>query len=74
MCFLMALIKSCAENETRFLPSPFLISTSRFLILAKAFRKDHVAACSTALRNATERSERGGWLRNRSMFVQNDIA
>ena len=35
----------------------FLISTSSFLILAEAFRNDYVAACSTALRSASEKNE-----------------
>ena len=49
-------------NKTRLFHSRFLISTSRFLILVKAFRIDHVAACSTALRSATEKIEMGGYL------------
>ena len=60
MCLDMASIKSTAENKTRFFPSPFLVSTCRFLILAKAFRNDYVADCSTALRSATEKNEKGG--------------
>ena len=40
MCFHIALIKSTTRNKTRFFLSPFLISTSRFLILAEAFRND----------------------------------
>ena len=55
----IALIKSTAGNKTTFFPSPFLTSTSRFLILAGAFRNDHVAACSTVLRSATEKNEMG---------------
>ena len=55
-------IASTTGNKTRFFPGPLLISTSRFLILAEAFRNDHVAACSTALRNATEENESGGYL------------
>ena len=62
MCFHIASIKSTAENKTGFFPSPFLISISRFLILAKAFRNDHVAACSTDLRSATEKNEMGGYV------------
>ena len=52
--------KSDAGNKTKLFLRPFLISTSRFLILAEAFRKDYVAVCSTALRSATEKSELGG--------------
>ena len=60
MCLHIASIKSTAWNKTKLLPSPFLISTSWFLILAEAFRNDHVAACSTAFRSATEKNEMGG--------------
>ena len=42
--------------------SQFLISTSRFLILAKAFRNDYAAACSTALRSATEKNAIGSYV------------
>ena len=70
----IASIKYTAGSKTRLFPSPYLTSTSRFLILADAFRNDHVAACSTALRTATEKNEKGGWLRNRSVFDQNNTA
>ena len=53
-------IKSTARNKTRLFPSPFLISTNRFLILAGAFRNDYVAACSTSLCSATENNVMGG--------------
>ena len=59
MCFHLPSVNSTAGNKTRLFPSPFLISTSRFPILVKAFRNDHVAACSTALRSA-EKIEMGG--------------
>ena len=49
--------KSTACNKTRLFPSPFHNSTSSRLTLADAFRSDHVAACSIALRNATEELE-----------------
>ena len=62
MCLHIASIESSAGNKTRFFPSPFLFSTSWFLILAEAFRNDHVAACSTALRSATENIEMGGYV------------
>ena len=62
-CFFhIALKKSTAVNRTRFFPSPFFIFTIRFLILAEAFWNDHVAACSTALRSATEKNEMGGYV------------
>ena len=62
MCLHIAAIKFTAANKTRLGPYPFLISTSWFLILAEAFRNDHVAACSTALRSATEKNEMGGYV------------
>ena len=62
MCLHIALFKSTAGNKTTFFPSPFLISSSRFCILAEAFRNDHVAACSTALRKATKKNELGGYV------------
>ena len=67
MCLHIALIKSTAGNKARLFPSPFLVSTSWFCILPEAFRNDHVTACSTALRSATEK--KNGWLRNFSVFV-----
>ena len=60
MCLHIASIESTAGNNTRLFPSPFHISTSSGLTLAEAFRNDHVAACSTALRSATEKNEMGG--------------
>ena len=47
-------------NETRHFPGPFLVNTGWFLILEKVFRNGYVAACSTALRSATEENESGG--------------
>ena len=52
-----ASIKSTAGNKIRFFPCPFHISTNSRLTLAEAFRNDHVAAFSTALRSATEENE-----------------
>ena len=60
MCLHISTTKSKAGNKTRFFLSPFLISTSSRLILAEAFRNKYVAACSTALRSATEENELGG--------------
>ena len=60
ICLHIALIKSLARNETRFFLSPFHLSTSSRLTLAEAFRNDHVAACSTAIRSAAEENESGG--------------
>ena len=62
MCLHIASVKSIAGNKTRLFVSPFLISTSWFLILAEAFRNDHLAVCSTALRSATEKNETGGYV------------
>ena len=61
MCLHVASNKTIAGNKTRLFPSPFLISTSWFLIVAKAFRSDYVAACTTALRSATEENESDGY-------------
>ena len=60
MCLHIASIKTTAGNKTRLFSSPFLISTSSVLILAKAFRNDYVAACSIALRSVTETNVLGG--------------
>ena len=61
-CLHIALTKSTAGDKIRLFLIPFLISTSRFLILAEAFRIDYVAACSTALRSAIEENESGGYV------------
>ena len=55
-------VKSTAGNQTRLFASPFLISTTWFLMLAEPFRNDHVAACSTALRSATEKNKMSGYV------------
>ena len=57
-----ALIKSTVGNKTGLFPSPFYVYTSSRLTLAGAFRKDYVAACSSALRSATEEIESGGYV------------
>ena len=62
MCLHIASIKSTAGNKVWLFPRPFLRSTSWFLILAEAFRNGYVAACCTALRNATEKNEFGGYV------------
>ena len=62
MCFHIESFKSTGGIKTRLFSSPFLIFTSWFLILVKAFRNDHLATCSTALRSATEKSEMGGYV------------
>ena len=69
-----ASINSTIGNKTRPFPSPFQVYTSSRLTLAGAFRKDYVAACSTALRSATGKNESGGYVRNCSVSVQSDIA
>ena len=56
-----ASFKSTAGNKTRFFPGTFDISTRSRLILAEAFRSDHVVACITNLRSATEENESGGY-------------
>ena len=55
----IASIEYTAGNKTKCFPSPFHISTSSRLTFAEAFRNDHVATCSTALRNASEENEWG---------------
>ena len=55
-----ASIKSTVGNKTKPFPCPFQVSTSSRLTLAGAFRSDHVDACNTALRSATEEKESGG--------------
>ena len=62
MCLHIASFKSTAGNKVRFFPSPFLISTSSFFILAEAFGNDYVAACSTGLRSATDMNELDGYI------------
>ena len=57
-----ASIKSTAGNKTRLFSSLFHISTGLRLTLAKAFPSDHVAACNTALRSATEENKSGGYV------------
>ena len=57
-----ALTKSRVGNKTRFFRSPFFVSTSSSLTLAVASRSDYVAACSTALRSATDGNESCGYL------------
>ena len=57
-----ASIKSTVMIKTRFIPCPFHVSTSSRLTLAGAFRSDYVAACSTALRSATEENDSGGYV------------
>ena len=57
-----ASIKSSDANKTRLFPSQFHVSTSSSLTLAGAFRNDYVAACSAALRGATEENESGGYV------------
>ena len=57
-----ASMQSIVENKTGLFPCPFHVSTSSRSTLAGAFRSDYVAACSTALRSATEKNELGGYL------------
>ena len=52
-----ASIESTVANKTRLFSSPLHVSTGSRFILAGAFRSDYVAACSTALRSATEENE-----------------
>ena len=54
-------IESTAGNKNRLFPSPFRLSNSSNINLAGDFRRNHVAACSTALRSATEKNEWDGY-------------
>ena len=56
-CLHFASINTTAWKKTRIFRSPLLVFTSWFFIFAEAFRNDHVAACGTALRSATEKNE-----------------
>ena len=49
-------------NKTRLFYSRFHVSTSLCLTLLGAFRSDYVAACSAALRSATEENELAGYV------------
>ena len=53
--------KSTSGNKTRLFPSPFLIATGWFLILAQAFRHRYVVACSTVSRSATAKNKMDGY-------------
>ena len=57
-----ASIESTAGHKTTFFSRPFHVSTSSRLTLVGAFQSDHVAACSTALRSATEENESSGFV------------
>ena len=54
--------KSTVGNKLGRFSSPFHVSTSSSLTLAGAFRNDYVAACSTVLRSANEKSGSGGYV------------
>ena len=62
MCSQTVSNESTPGNKTRLFPSPFHISSSSRLTLDEAFRNDYVAACSTALRSATDKNESGGYV------------
>ena len=57
-----ASIKSTVGNKTRLFSSSVHVSTSSRLTLAGAIRSEYVAACSTALRSATEENDSGGYV------------
>ena len=57
-----ASVESNVGNKTRLFLSLFHVPTSSRFTLAGAFRSDHLAACSTALRSATEENESGGYV------------
>ena len=58
----IASIKSSFGTKLGFFTNPLLITTGWFLILAKMFRNDYIAACSLAHRNATGKNELGGYV------------
>ena len=60
--YILHRLNTLLGTKLSFSGAPFLISTTRFLILAEAFRNDYVAACSIALRTATEKNELGGYV------------
>ena len=62
ICLHIASVICTTGNKTRLSFCSILVSTSWFLILAQAFRNEHVAVCSTALRSATEKNEMGGYV------------
>ena len=60
-----ASIESTVGNKTTklgFILVRSTFSTSSSVTLAGAFRSNHVAACSTALRSATEENASGGYV------------
>ena len=67
-CLHLASCKFTAGSKARFFPGPFHFSTRWFCILAEAFRNDHVAAFSTALRSAAENYEVGDYVTARRSF------
>ena len=62
MCVHIASFKFSARKKTKLFLSLFFLFASQFCLLAEAFRNEHVAACSTALRKATEKNEMSGFV------------
>ena len=60
MCLHFASFKFTARHKIGLSLSSFLSFTGWFSILPQAFRNDHLAALSTALRWAREENEIGG--------------
>ena len=58
----VASTKNTVGHKLGLFPSPFHISTSSRLTLARAFRGNYVAACSTAFRSTTEENDFGGYV------------
>ena len=56
----IASVKSTVGKKTRLFPNPLHGSTGSRLTVAGAFRRDYVAACSTAVRSATQENETVG--------------
>ena len=55
-------IKSTVGNKTTLFPSPFHVSNSSRVTLARAYHYDYVVACSTPLRSAAEKNNSGGYV------------
>ena len=65
-CYILHRLIPLLGTKLGFFLCPFPGSTSSRLALAGAFPREYVAACSTALRSATEENESGGHVTVRS--------
>ena len=60
--YILHRINPLLGTKLEFFSSPFQGSTNSRLILTGASGNDYVAACSTALRSASEENESGGYV------------